>query len=77
MPFAAKFEPIFVAIKAALEADLGLACTRTKELLGGGNIIEDILRGIGESELVIVDVTGKNPNVFYELGIAHMSKRCR
>lgn len=74
MPFAAKFEPVFTAIKETLENDLGLACARTKELLGGGNIIEDILRGIGESEFIVVDVTGKNPNVFYELGIAHMCK---
>ena len=47
---------------------------RTDELLRGGYIIEDILRGIGESEFVIVDVTERNPNVFYELGIAHMLK---
>lgn len=31
----------------------------------------DVLRGLAEAELVIVDVTGANPNVFYELGIAH------
>lgn len=74
MPFAPKFENVFAAIKAALDTDLALTCIRTKELSGGGNIIQDILRGLGESEFVIVDVTGGNPNVFYELGIAHMCK---
>jgi hypothetical protein len=74
MPFAKQFDSIFSAMKRALSQEMGMTCTRTDELLGGGNIIEDILREIATSELVIVDVTGRNPNVFYELGIAHMCK---
>ena len=34
-------------------------------------IIEDIWIQINQARLIIADVTGKNPNVFYELGIAH------
>jgi|GEM_PF-2902618 len=37
----------------------------------GPIIIEDIWSGLVESRLIICDVTGWNPNVFYELGIAH------
>jgi len=74
MPFAQKFDPVYRTITEVLEGELHLTCTRTDELLGGGHIIEDILRGIGECEIVVVDVTGRNPNVFYELGIAHMCK---
>lgn len=74
MPFSRAFEPVFRLMKGVLEEELGLACTRTDELLGGGNIIEDILRELATSEMVLVDVTGRNPNVFYELGIAHMCK---
>ena len=33
--------------------------------------MSNILDGIAKSEIVIVDITGNNPNVFYELGIAH------
>jgi hypothetical protein len=47
---------------------------RAKDLLGGGNIIDNILHELANSEFVVVDVTGQNPNVFYELGIAHMCK---
>jgi hypothetical protein len=72
MPFAKKFEKVFRAIRQALEVDLAFTCSRTKDLTGGGKIIEDNLRGIGESEFVIVDATGGNPNVFYELGNAHI-----
>ena len=74
MPFAKAFDRVFSCIKIALEGDLGIACVRTDELLGGGDIIQDILRSLATSELIIVDVTGRKPNVFYELGIAHMCK---
>ena len=74
MPFAKAFTPTFKAIQRSIETNLGFQCTRTDELLGGGHIIEDILRGIASSELIVADVTGKNANVYYELGIAHMSK---
>lgn len=39
-----------------------------------GHILADILRGIREAEIVIADLSDRNPNVFYELGIAHMVK---
>jgi len=37
----------------------------------GPMITEDVWSGIVQSGLIICDVTGWNPNVFYELGIAH------
>ena len=74
MPFAKEFTAAFKAIRKAVERDRGFTCTRTDELLGGGHIIEDILRGIASSELIVADVTGRNANVYYELGIAHMCK---
>jgi hypothetical protein len=74
MPFAKEFDAVFRVIQSSMASTLGFDCTRTDELLGGGNIIEDILKGIATSELVLADLTGRNPNVYYELGLAHMSK---
>ena len=34
-------------------------------------VIDDIWKGLCEAEIVIVDVTKQNANVFYELGLAH------
>jgi len=39
--------------------------------LYGANVLEDIWNAINESSIIIADTTGKNPNVFYEIGIAH------
>jgi len=41
------------------------------DTVAGHIILEDIWRLINEAMIVIVDITGNNPNVFYELGIAH------
>lgn len=73
MPFAKSFVPVYSAIKKALNEE-SVAYTRVDELLGGQSIMEDVLNGLSKSDLVIADVTGRNPNVFYELGIAHMCK---
>ena len=39
--------------------------------LYGHDIMEDIWTGICSSRFVIAEITGRNSNVFYELGIAH------
>lgn len=35
------------------------------------NILKDIVQAIYDSDIIIANLTGLNPNVFYELGIAH------
>ncbi len=39
--------------------------------LGGNHIMNDVIYAIDRADLVIADLTGENPNVFYELGITH------
>ncbi len=57
------------AIKPTVES-LGLNAVRADDLYGQ-NIMEDVWKGILQSSIVIADITGRNANVFYELGIAH------
>jgi len=33
--------------------------------------MQSVWEGINRARLIIADLTGRNPNVFYELGIAH------
>ena len=75
MPFASGFDEVYDVIKTTIEGpELSLICSRADDLQGGGHIIEDILRQIAEAEIVIADLTGRNANVFYELGIVQMVK---
>jgi hypothetical protein len=78
MPFAAEFDAVHSAIKSVLEADeLGFTCYRADELRGAGNIMTDVLRELERAEIVIADLTRRNANVFYELGIAHTVKNLK
>ena len=75
MPFARQFDGVYYAITLACQRpELLLGCSRADDFYGAGHIMEDILEGIVHSEYIVADVTGKNPNVFYELGIAHSCK---
>ncbi|MGC1121517.1 MAG: hypothetical protein WBA22_10530 [Candidatus Methanofastidiosia archaeon] len=53
----------------------GLEIQRADEIFTANPILDDILTAIEEAAVIIADVSGKNPNVFYELGLAHMLKR--
>jgi hypothetical protein len=70
IPFAAEFEPVFNAIMIA-SATIGLRCQRAKDIWVQSAVIQDVFGLIFRSQIVICDFTGKNPNVFYEAGIAH------
>lgn len=50
---------------------LGIKARRADDIARQDFIMSNILDGIAKSEIVIVDITGNNPNVFYELGVAH------
>lgn len=70
MPFTQKWsDRVFQHIKEIL-AGLNYQAYRADDLYGY-DVLEDIWTAINESEIIIADTTAKNPNVFYEIGIAH------
>jgi hypothetical protein len=70
MPFDAAFTPVFESIKQAA-VNVGLLCRRADDIWENAAIIQDVVALIDRSRIVICDCTGRNPNVFYEAGIAH------
>ena len=58
-------------VKPSLESGCDLHCERGDDVYGSNVIMEDIRHAIASSRVVIADLTGRNPNVFYEVGIAH------
>ena len=76
MPFNERFDSVYGSIKESL-SKINVLCNRADELSGSKPIINKILIEILRAQYVIVDLTDCNPNVFYELGIAHTFKDSR
>ncbi|MCG6291128.1 hypothetical protein, partial [Vibrio vulnificus] len=70
MPFSAEFSSIYESIQGAVKS-LGFTCCRADDIWEHHTIIQDIVNIIARAKVVICDCSGKNPNVFYEAGIAH------
>ncbi|CAD6491672.1 MAG: hypothetical protein CHKLHMKO_00176 [Candidatus Argoarchaeum ethanivorans] len=71
IPFDENFVPIYNSIIKKVVESSKLRCTRADEIFDTRSIIEDILEHIQKARFLIADLTGRNPNVFYELGLAH------
>lgn len=71
MPFAAKYQEVYDCVIKPAAEEAGYKCERADELYGSTNIMNDVAKGIKKADVIIADLTGKNPNVFYELGASH------
>ncbi|MCB1838730.1 MAG: hypothetical protein KDI61_00510 [Alphaproteobacteria bacterium] len=70
MPFSAEFNTVYSCLQEAVAA-VGMACLRADDFWEHHTIIQDIVSLIVRAKIVICDCSGRNPNVFYEAGIAH------
>lgn len=64
---------IFEQVIAPACERLGITAVRADGIAHAGDINEQICRHVIESDLVIADVSGGNPNVMYELGLRHIT----
>ena len=71
MPFAKEYVDFYEnEIKKVIE-DMGLICKRVNNFYGPRSIMADILKQIKNARFILADFSGRNPNVFFEVGIAH------
>jgi hypothetical protein len=70
MPFDNGMNSVYDTIKSAAIAT-GYQCKRADDIWNDSTVIQDVFSLIFQSYVVVCDFTGKNPNVFYEAGIAH------
>jgi hypothetical protein len=70
MPFSADFKPTYEVIQKTCQK-LGLKALRSDDIWVNSTFIQDIFELIYCSRIVVVDFSGRNPNVMYETGIAH------
>jgi hypothetical protein len=71
MPFGEEWSPEVHRILARACEAAGVRSVRGDDLFTPTDILEDIWQSINTSDFVVADITGRNPNVLYELGIAH------
>jgi hypothetical protein len=75
MPFDQSFDDAYqLGIREACQS-AGWDCSRVDEQVFSGLIIERIYAEIISADLIIADMTGRNLNVFYEVGYAHALKK--
>ncbi|WP_421211711.1 hypothetical protein [Aeromonas enteropelogenes] len=71
MPFAQELADVYkFLILNGLEQS-GYEVKRADDIKSQNNILSDIVTAIVSSDLIVADLTGSNPNVYYELGVAH------
>ena len=71
MPLGDEFNDTYqLGVRAACEA-AGAFCERVDEQIFEGSILQRIYNQIDKADMIIADMSGKNPNVFYETGYAH------
>ncbi|MGO8958420.1 MAG: hypothetical protein ACLQFR_13780 [Streptosporangiaceae bacterium] len=70
MPFDARFDNVYATLQQAV-TESGMRCQRADDIWVNNHIVDDIINLIWRARVVIADLSSKNPNVFYETGIAH------
>lgn len=71
MPFDSTFDPVYEKFIASTFEAAGCDVFRGDDIRSLQNVMKDVVQSILECDLVVADLTDENPNVFYELGLAH------
>jgi hypothetical protein len=71
MPFANELKPLYDGYIKPAAQTLGLTVARADDFFAASSVVSDVWDSIYAARVVIGDCTGRNANVFYEIGIAH------
>lgn len=71
MPFSLEIKPVYEDHMKAVAAKLGMSITRADDFFTSERIMDEIWTAMLNATILIADCTGRNPNVFYEIGLAH------
>lgn len=76
MPFGSPIGEYYSSIyKPAIEKANLMPVRADNEIFGAGKIMDQVWSGINSAKVLVAELTTKNPNVFYELGIAHALRK--
>ena len=72
MPFFEPLRPVYEDHIKKISRELKLSVARADDFFSAHSVMADVWSGIFFARAVIADCTGRNPNVFYEIGLAHV-----
>jgi len=75
MPFGQWNDVYYKEIYISAIKEAGFEPVRGDEMFSSGSVVEQIWEQIDKAKVLLADLTGKNPNVFYELGLAHAARK--
>ena len=71
MQFTEPFDSLYAEVIRPVCEELRFDAYRADDVFRPGLILQDIIAGLVESDVIIAEITPTNANVFYELGYAH------
>ncbi len=71
MQFTEPYNSLYSEVISPVCEELGFEAYRADDVFRPGIILQDIMSGLVESDVIIAEISPTNANVFYELGYAH------
>ena len=71
MPFAEEYKDFYEKVIKNTVERMNFVCKRADDFFGPRRIMDDILSYIRDAKFILADFSGRNANVFFEVGIAH------
>jgi nucleoside 2-deoxyribosyltransferase len=75
MPFDKSFDDIYKMGIKETASSLDIIAERVDEQIFQEGILDQIYRQIDAADIIIADMSGQNPNVFYEVGYSHAKEK--
>ena len=71
MPFKKDMLPVYEDHIKPICESMKLCVRRADDFFTAGSVVQDVWAAIISARLIVADCTDRNPNVFYEIGLAH------
>ena len=71
MPFSDELRVVYDRHITSVVHGLDLTVARADDFFAASTVVSDVWNSICAAKVVVADCTGRNANVFYEIGIAH------
>lgn len=71
MPFGGWYDRYYEELYKPAIKEAGLEPMRADDLFSTGSVMEQIWEQVNKAKVLLAELTGRNANVFYELGLSH------